>query len=870
MSNWRRTALYPFLGPSSNAITKLNRTTTVACWDSSIDASGNLLDISGNARHLSPTHAPTTAVSAFQMSDGNKWTGRNFDGTNDYYSLAHASWMNMFSTNFTFTTVAKLSSTAVAAGEYMLSHMVANTSGIYFGVNTIFQAYAAFVKSGSTTTLAGTTALNDDKYHVFQIVRSSSIVKLFVDGVIVAIKDVSTYGIDGSATLYLGSYTTTTYPWNGDILYTRLDAEALTDAQLAKELSILRGDAVGTVWSASADFARASTAYQTFSDKTMALRPAGMPRVGDGVLVEGAATQLLTYTGAFSTNWTKSGTCTISGTSVVLPDGTTGTTNTFHEGTDVATTHSLGQTDGAFAIGTSYCYSKAFKYNPSASTPREFVRLFINDTVKDSVAYFNIRYGFIGTTAGNATIKGYGIKSLGNSWFICYVWLTAESAGNGYCYMSIAEADADVTFTGQNQDSVFIWGPQLETGTFPTSYIPRLDATAAARSADDFNVLTYRLRNTLQRILTTTPTMAVDFGQDPSGATITSDVGSYTLTKGDQPKAYDSPIYGKYHSFNGTSDGYSITKVSLPTPTGDFSIVAAITPHTTAAGDGPIYGTWKTSDNTREFTLTRNGSSIIFKVSTNGTNEITATVSNALAAYKPALITASWSTTAGIILKVDALTVVTQAGTGTVNNSANTLVYVARDYTATFSNCKIHNIYYFNGTALTQANHNSLYAAWKNAGLLPLTVGSTSHYKKLKVSFDYLGLAASQTGPLVEISGSLGSAGSNVNRLIVSMATTTLRASLYANGETTERFCTYTVAHNRWNHVELVLNMADLTAVGGTAFTVNDAAGTLDATMTGAKTISTLDTRLRVGQDYLGTTFGNATIKNLQVLIADS
>jgi hypothetical protein len=720
------------------------------------------------------------------------------------------------------------------------------------------------MKAGPTTVnvKGPATSIRDDKYHTVQIVRSADVLRVIVDGVSGTPTSVATFGITSSGATYIG---VVSGYHQGSINYVRIDAEALTDARLAYEQQILSGIAAGTTWGASMDYARAGTAYQTFSDGTMALRPSGAPRVGDGVLIEGAGTNLLTYTGAFSTDWTKSGTCTIAGTSVVLPDGTTGTTNTFHEGTDAATTHLASHSAGAKSIGISYCFSLYLKYNPAAGTPREWVRLYIDDSSKSSSRYFNIRHGTLGTSVGNASVRGSTIEPIGNGWFRAHVWLTAETAATGTAYLIVAEADNDATFTGQNQDSVFIFGPQIETGSLPTSYTPNATtSTANGRPADDLSIPTYRLRNTLKDIVSTTPTMWLDFDVDPSGATIVDKSGAYTLTKAGQPKRYTSAVYGDYHLFNGTADYYSSASADF-TPAGNFSVSTVFTP-TTVSGTHVIAGRRGTAGQ-RSWYLYQSNATVNFAISNNGTVDVECTVSAALVAGKPVQVTASYSTTAGSACRVDALTASTTPNTGAV--SASTAAFMVGETTSGAGKFagKLHYLAYYAGTVISDVQHAAMYAALKLPGVLPVSVGSAAHYSKIRVRGEYKAIAASQSGVLFDIGGGIGASDADTNRLTIDMTTTTLRASIYANGESTQRFMSKTgMTQNAWNTFDFIFPMADLT--GGTGL-VNGAAATLDATMTGAKTLSLLDTWVKVGCDYAVANPANAQIKYLDVYIGN-
>jgi hypothetical protein len=72
------------------------------------------------------------------------------------------------------------------------------------------------------------------------------------------------------------------------------------------------------------------------------------------------------------------------------------------------------------------------------------------------------------------------ITSVGNGWYRCTVSFTAPSSS---LVLAVAVRDLEANWTGNGFGGIYIWGVQLEAGSFATSYIPTV-ASQVTRSAD--------------------------------------------------------------------------------------------------------------------------------------------------------------------------------------------------------------------------------------------------------------------------------------------------------------------------------------------------------------------------------------------------
>jgi hypothetical protein len=97
----------------------------------------------------------------------------------------------------------------------------------------------------------------------------------------------------------------------------------------------------------------------------------------------------------------------------------------------------------------------------------------------DQPVYFDLTNGTISASLGSATSAS--IQALPNGWYRCSV--TGVMGGFGYPFLGVAQTSGTQTYQGDGTSGIYIWGAQLEAGSFPTSYIPTTSSTVT-RSAD--------------------------------------------------------------------------------------------------------------------------------------------------------------------------------------------------------------------------------------------------------------------------------------------------------------------------------------------------------------------------------------------------
>lgn len=225
-----------------------------------------------------------------------------------------------------------------------------------------------------------------------------------------------------------------------------------------------------------------ATAYTPTTDQpitryqpVLLTAPANTPRIDHdpitgeckGLLVEQSRTNLLTYSEQFdNAAWAKFNS-SVSANVTVAPDGTL-TAYKLVENVANNISHSL-QRPGSTTVGvtqTLTVYVKSAERSQIATSDAGAGR-----------TLFDLASGTIISTASGSTAV---ISPAGNGWY-----RISDTRAWQYTtpYITLVN-NGTHTYTGDGYSGIYVWGAQLETGAFPTSYI-KTEASQVTRAADN-------------------------------------------------------------------------------------------------------------------------------------------------------------------------------------------------------------------------------------------------------------------------------------------------------------------------------------------------------------------------------------------------
>lgn len=182
-------------------------------------------------------------------------------------------------------------------------------------------------------------------------------------------------------------------------------------------------------------------------------------KVLKGVLTEEQRTNIVVH----SSDIIKWGTtrATLIPNATTSPDGTMNATKV--SSTSVSDWHYTSSPTFAVANATTYT---ATIYAKAAELPRVRVGLMDNNIFSGATVFDLVTGTRVSGSAGDIT-------PVGDGWYRCSLISTSKAAGNsGLSINPVKAGEVEANTAGDGKSGIYIWGGQVEAGTFSTSFIP--------------------------------------------------------------------------------------------------------------------------------------------------------------------------------------------------------------------------------------------------------------------------------------------------------------------------------------------------------------------------------------------------------------
>jgi hypothetical protein len=276
----------------------------------------------------------------------------------------------------------------------------------------------------------------------------------------------------GTSTSYAGDETKGLYLWGAQLETAAGGASApfptsyipTRSTFISRASTATYYNASGVIQTAAINEAR-SAAF--LPDSSGVMRPIGL-------LLEEQRTNLLVQSEDFSTTWVATR-ASISTNAITAPNGAI-TANKL-VGNATLDSHYVQQNTSGATNGIAYTSSVFAKAG-------ELTRFELLHAVGATlyVQGYDLSDGTLLTrvTPGTTAATGGFIQAVGNGWYRCGI--TQISDGTTVAIRCTLRSADTVVFDATSQ-GIFLWGAQIEAGSFPTSYIPTTTA-AVTRSAD--------------------------------------------------------------------------------------------------------------------------------------------------------------------------------------------------------------------------------------------------------------------------------------------------------------------------------------------------------------------------------------------------
>jgi hypothetical protein len=194
------------------------------------------------------------------------------------------------------------------------------------------------------------------------------------------------------------------------------------------------------------------------------------------LLLEGQRTNLVTYSEQLDNAWWQKVNVTINSNNIVSPDGTQNADALVDDTTYGV--HRVNTSNINIVSGNSYSFSGFVK---SGSVDFLHISPSSGQFSSDNTTVINMSNGTLVSKEHTGPVS---IIDFGNGWYRFEITLTAISSSlYSKQYYNPSSSSTSPIYTGTNEISCYMWGMQVEQGSYPTSYIPT-SGTSVTRVGD--------------------------------------------------------------------------------------------------------------------------------------------------------------------------------------------------------------------------------------------------------------------------------------------------------------------------------------------------------------------------------------------------